>query len=130
LLQLLLELQHLRTDLVALLVASFSIHNTFSIVAAQRSRESALLRAIGATRAQVLGSVVLEAFVVGVLATVIGIGAVVLGLGAVRWQRGEEVHVLRVALLLAGLAALASRAALIVVIRQLAARHAAVIREA
>lgn len=59
---------------VALVVASFSIHNTFSIVAAQRSRESALLRAIGATRGQVLGSVVLEALAVGVLATVVGIG--------------------------------------------------------
>ena len=59
---------------VALVVATFSIHNTFSIVAAQRSRESALLRAIGATRGQVLGSVVLEALVVGVLATAVGIG--------------------------------------------------------
>ena len=63
---------------VALLVASFSIHNTFSIVAAQRSRESALLRAIGATRRQVLGSVVLEALLIGVLATAVGVGA---GLG-------------------------------------------------
>jgi putative ABC transport system permease protein len=60
---------------VALLVASFSIHNTFSIVAAQRSRESALLRAIGATRGQVLGSVVLEALLVGILATTVGIAA-------------------------------------------------------
>ncbi len=67
---------------VALVVATFSIHNTFSIVAAQRSRESALLRAIGATRGQVLGSVVLEALVVGVLATVVGIGVgVALALG-------------------------------------------------
>jgi putative ABC transport system permease protein len=63
---------------VALLVASFSIHNTFSIVAAQRSRESALMRAIGATRAQVLGSVVLEAMLVGVIATAMGVAA---GLG-------------------------------------------------
>jgi putative ABC transport system permease protein len=60
---------------VALLVASFSIHNTFSIVAAQRSRESALLRAIGATRGQVLASVVLEALLVGILATTVGIAA-------------------------------------------------------
>ena len=67
---------------VALVVATFSIHNTFSIVAAQRSRESALLRAIGATRGQVLGSVVLEAMVVGVLATAVGIGVgVALALG-------------------------------------------------
>ena len=55
-------LNFLRTFLVvfagiALLVATFSIYNTFSIIAAQRSRESALLRAVGGTRAQVLGSV-------------------------------------------------------------------------
>jgi len=67
---------------VALLVAAFSIHNTFSIVAAQRSRESALLRAIGATRAQVLGGAALEAALVGVLATAVGLAAG-LGLGAV-----------------------------------------------
>jgi putative ABC transport system permease protein len=67
---------------VALLVAAFSIHNTFSIVAAQRSRESALLRAIGATRAQVLGSVVLESLLIGVVATAVGLGAgVALALG-------------------------------------------------
>ena len=60
---------------VALLVASFSIHNTFAIVAAQRSRESALLRAIGATRAQVLGSVVLEAVLIGLVATAVGLAA-------------------------------------------------------
>jgi putative ABC transport system permease protein len=66
---------------VALLVASFSIHNTFSIVAAQRSQESALLRAIGATRSQVLGAVVLEALLVGVLATAAGL-AVGVGLAA------------------------------------------------
>lgn len=60
---------------IALLVASFSIHNTFAIVAAQRSRESALLRAIGATRAQVLGSVVLEAVLIGLVATAIGLAA-------------------------------------------------------
>jgi putative ABC transport system permease protein len=49
-------LNSLRTFLVAfagiaLLVATFSIYNTFSIIGAQRSRESALLRAVGATRA-------------------------------------------------------------------------------
>jgi putative ABC transport system permease protein len=60
---------------VALLVATFSIHNTFAIVAAQRGRESALLRALGATRAQVLGSVVLEAVLVGVVATAVGLAA-------------------------------------------------------
>ena len=38
---------------IALLVATFSIHNTFSILVAQRTRESALLRALGASRRQI-----------------------------------------------------------------------------
>jgi putative ABC transport system permease protein len=63
---------------VALLVAAFSIFNTFSVVLAQRTRESALLRAVGATRRQVLGSITLEAAIVGVLAAV---GGVIVGLG-------------------------------------------------
>jgi putative ABC transport system permease protein len=67
---------------VALLVATFSIYNTFSIILAQRSRESALLRAIGAARGQILGSVVFEALLVGVLASVAGLfgGLVIAGL--------------------------------------------------
>jgi putative ABC transport system permease protein len=56
----------------------FSIANTFSIIVAQRTRESALLRAIGASRRQVLASVVLEALAVGLLASAAGLGA---GLG-------------------------------------------------
>ncbi|HEY5173820.1 MAG TPA: ABC transporter permease, partial [Acidimicrobiia bacterium] len=63
---------------VALIVGMFIIYNTFSIVVAQRMREMALLRAIGASRRQVLGSVIGEAVVVGVLASAIG---VVAGLG-------------------------------------------------
>ena len=51
--------------LVALLVGSFIIFNTFSIIVAQRSRELALLRAIGAGQRQVLGSVLFEAVLVG-----------------------------------------------------------------
>ncbi len=58
---------------IALLVGTFSIYNTFSIIVAQRTRESALLRALGAGRGQVLGSVVLEAVVVGVLASALGV---------------------------------------------------------
>ncbi len=57
---------------VALLVSSFSIYNTFSVILAQRTRESALLRAIGATRRQVLGSIALEAVVVGIVASIGG----------------------------------------------------------
>jgi putative ABC transport system permease protein len=63
---------------VALVVAAFSIYNTFSILVAQRSREAALLRALGASRGQVLRSVAVEALVVGVVASAIGIVA---GLG-------------------------------------------------
>jgi putative ABC transport system permease protein len=58
---------------IALIVASFSIYNTFAIVVAQRTRESALLRALGALRRQVLGAVVLEAATVALLASVLGV---------------------------------------------------------
>ena len=58
---------------IALFVGSFIIYNTFSIVVAQRSREMALMRAIGASRRQVLGSILLEAVVVGVIASVVGL---------------------------------------------------------
>lgn len=58
---------------IALLVATLLILNTFSILVAQRAREMALLRAIGATRRQVRGSVLLEALVVGVIGSVVGI---------------------------------------------------------
>lgn len=58
---------------IALLVATLLILNTFSILVAQRSRELALLRAIGATRAQVRSSVLMEAFVVGVIGATVGL---------------------------------------------------------
>lgn len=50
---------------VALVVATFTIYNTLSILVAQRTRESALLRALGASRGQVLGSVTAEVLAVG-----------------------------------------------------------------
>ncbi len=59
---------------IALLVGAFIIANTFSILVAQRTRELALLRAIGASRRQVLASVVAEAAVVGVIASAVGLG--------------------------------------------------------
>lgn len=59
---------------IALLVATFSIYNTFSITVAQRLRESALLRTLGASRRQVLGSVLLEAVLTGLVASVLGLG--------------------------------------------------------
>lgn len=66
---------------VALFVGIFIILNTFSIIVAQRTRELALMRAIGAGRRQVIGSVLIEAVVIGLIASVIGLGAGV-GVGA------------------------------------------------
>ena len=63
---------------IALVVGSFLIVNTFSILVAQRSRELALLRALGASRRQVVRSVQLEAFVLGVLGATLGLGLGVL----------------------------------------------------
>lgn len=63
---------------IAVVAATFTIHNTLSILVAQRTRESALLRAIGASRRQILAGVTLESVAVGVVATVLGFGA---GLG-------------------------------------------------
>src|SRR4029077_19578916 len=58
---------------IALFVGAFIIFNTFSIIVAQRSKEMALLRAIGAGRRQVLDSVIVEAFLVGLFASAVGI---------------------------------------------------------
>lgn len=58
---------------VALLVATFSIHNTFAIVVAQRTRENALLRALGASRRQVTAATLVEASAVAVTASAAGI---------------------------------------------------------
>nr|WP_243709525.1 FtsX-like permease family protein [Micromonospora sp. 15K316] len=74
---------------VAVVVAGFVIANTFTIVLAQRTRQTALLRVVGATRRQVFLAAVLESAVVGLVASLLG---VLLGAG-----------------LAAGLAALLSR---------------------
>ena len=63
---------------VALLVGGFLIFNTFTVTVAQRTKEFALLRVLGASRAQILRSVLIETFVVGLVASIIG---VVAGLG-------------------------------------------------
>jgi putative ABC transport system permease protein len=60
---------------VALFVASFLIFNTFSIIVAQRTREFAMLRTIGANRRQIITSVVVEALAIGLVASVIGLFA-------------------------------------------------------
>ena len=58
---------------MALLVGAFIINNTFVILVAQRTRELALLRAIGASARQVRRSVALEALVIGGLASALGL---------------------------------------------------------
>ncbi|WP_036958928.1 ABC transporter permease, partial [Promicromonospora kroppenstedtii] len=65
---------------IAGIVSVLVITNTFAILFAQRVRDFALLRCVGATRRQVLGSVRREAVVVGVLASLGGVGAGI-GLG-------------------------------------------------
>jgi putative ABC transport system permease protein len=69
---------------IALLVATFSIYNTFSIIVAQRTRQAALLRALGALRGQILRSVVTEAVLVGAIASAVGLGAGVLIAGLLK----------------------------------------------
>lgn len=63
---------------IALVVAAFLIVNTFTIIVAQRGRELALLRALGASRGQVRRSVLFEALVIGLLGSAVGFG---LGIG-------------------------------------------------
>ena len=60
---------------VALLVAAFVIYNTFTILVAQRSRQLALLRCVGAARGQVFRTVLGEAAVLGLLSSLLGLGA-------------------------------------------------------
>ncbi|MEU4549782.1 ABC transporter permease [Nonomuraea dietziae] len=67
--------------LIAMMVAALVIYNTFNILVAQRTKEMALLRCIGATRGQVFGSILLESVVVGLLSSVLGL-ATGYGLGA------------------------------------------------
>ncbi|MET9113796.1 FtsX-like permease family protein [Streptomyces longwoodensis] len=63
---------------IALFVGTFIIANTFTMLVAQRTKELALLRAVGASRRQVTRSVLIEAFVVG---TVAGVSGLVAGVG-------------------------------------------------
>jgi putative ABC transport system permease protein len=59
---------------ISLFVGAFTIYNTFSIIVGQRTRELALLRAVGASRRQVFGSVLAEAAIVGFISSTVGIG--------------------------------------------------------
>ena len=72
------DLGFLRTALlvfagVALLVGAFLIFNTFAVTVAQRAREFALLRTLGASRGQLLRSVLVETVVIGLLASALGV---------------------------------------------------------
>ncbi len=66
---------------ISLFVGTFIIANTFTMLVAQRTKELALLRAVGASRRQVTRSVLIEAFVVGAVAAVAGLVAGI-GIGA------------------------------------------------
>lgn len=70
--------------IVALIVGAFVIFNAFSITVAQRTRETAMLRAIGSSRRQVLRMIVAEAFVTGVVASAVG---TLLGIGLAQGLR-------------------------------------------
>lgn len=67
--------------LIALLVGTFIISNTFSMIVGQRTKEFALLRAVGMSRQQLTGSVLAEAVVIGLIGSAAGIGV---GIGLVR----------------------------------------------
>jgi putative ABC transport system permease protein len=68
-----------------LFVGAFIIFNTFAIIVAQRTRELALFRALGASPRQVMTSVIVEALVVGVVASALG---VVVGVGLASVLKG------------------------------------------
>jgi putative ABC transport system permease protein len=79
---------------VAMVVGTFLIVNTFSILVAQRSRELALLRALGASKSQVNRAVLTEATVVGIIASTVGIAAgylLALGLKALFGRFGLDI---------------------------------------
>ena len=71
-------------SMVALVVGIFVIYNVFSITAAQRQRENALLRALGASRRQVSASLLIEALITGVIGSMLGLFAGVALAGGVK----------------------------------------------
>jgi len=74
---------------ISLFVGGFTIFNTFSILVGQRTRELALLRIVGASRRQVFRSVLVEAAILGLVASLIGLGLGVLAaLGLVALLKG------------------------------------------
>ncbi len=69
---------------VAVVVAGLVVTNTFAILVAQRTRQLALLRTVGATRGLVFRTVLLEAALLGLVASVVGLGVGILGVLALR----------------------------------------------
>ncbi len=70
---------------VSLFVGAFIVYNTFAIVVAQRTREMALLRALGADGRQVIGSILVESLIIGLLASAAGlVGGIGMALGLKR----------------------------------------------
>jgi putative ABC transport system permease protein len=69
---------------ISLFVGAFIIFNTFSITVAQRMREFALLRTLGASRRQVMGQVVFEGFLIGAVGSVVGL---LVGIGLAKGLR-------------------------------------------
>lgn len=69
---------------IAVFVGAFVIFNTFSITVAQRTREFALLRALGSTRRQVLASVLAEAAAIGAIASLAGLAFGLLAAATIR----------------------------------------------
>ena len=79
---------------IALGIGSFVIYNVFSITAAQRQRENALMRAIGASRRQVSRSLLVESTAMGIIGSLVGFGIGILlsqGLNALLKATGFEV---------------------------------------
>lgn len=79
---------------VALLVGGFMMFNTFAITVAQRTRENGLLRALGASRRQLLSSVLIEALLVGLIASLVGLAGgigVAIGLKSLLSAVGVEI---------------------------------------
>ena len=68
---------------VALLVCSLVVSNTFSVLVAQRTRELALLRCIGADRSQIRRSVIVEALLVGIVSSIAGVALAIGLVGAI-----------------------------------------------
>lgn len=78
---------------VALFVGTFLIINTFSIIIAQRTKELALMRAMGASRRQIIGSVLIEALLIGFIASILGLISGI-GVGALLgWVFGKMTEI-------------------------------------